>query len=172
MRRPTTLLSAAVCAALLAGCQTGSPWTTDADENIERIEKGRHRASIPPTCLLSTSKKLFGIGEDIRVEVRVVTPPEGKALDPYLPIKGRFRVKRDGAVRELSPPPSSARLAWAEIPVDQRRLRERKFSQTLNKVFYMRELGWYSVWWEGRDDLGHRIRSSVAWVRVMTKAPK
>ena len=54
MQRPTTLLSAAACAALLAGCQTGPQWTTDADEVIERIESGRHRASIPPTCLLST----------------------------------------------------------------------------------------------------------------------
>ncbi len=168
--RTLPLLTAGVLFA--TGCRPSTLRTPEADRVVRRIESGRHRAMIPPTCLLATRKKLFKAGEDIRVTVRVISPVEDEALDPYLPIRGRFHVKRDGAVRELAPRGSSARLVWGEIPLDNKRERDRSFTQPINKLFPLTRLGWYTIWWEGRDDLRQKIRSGDIYVRVMDIVPR
>jgi hypothetical protein len=165
-------LLAAAASLAAAGCQTYPRRVSDSDVVIEKIESGRYRPGVSPTCLIYTRKKLHQVGEDIRVTIRVIAPADDKALGPYLPIRGRFRVKRDRAVTELAAAPSSAHLAWTEIPADASRKRDRSFTQTVNKIFPMTRPGWYAVWWEGRDDLSHPVRSGTAWVRVLIRAPK
>jgi hypothetical protein len=127
---------------------------------------------VPPTTLISVPKKLYAVAEDIRVTIRIVAPAEDQALDPYLPIRGRLHVKRDGAMRQLRPPRSSARLAWAELPIDGKHQRERSFTITVNRVFNMAAKGWYIVWWEAEDDVGHRMQSTQLYVRVMAQVPE
>jgi len=170
--RTLALLSAGAAGLLMAGCEKSTQRTPEADRVVRRIESGRHRSSVAPTCLIASRRKLYAMDEDIRVTVRLVAPLEARVLDPYLPIKGRFHVKLDGAVRELAPPASSARLAWAEVPIDTRRKRDRSFTVSVNRIFPMNRLGWYTVWWEGRDDLGYRIRSGEVYVRVMKRVPR
>ncbi len=169
--RMLTLLLAGTGALLTVGCESSTLRTPEADRVVRRIESGGHRQSIAPTCLLGTRRKLFAVGEDIRVTVRLIAPAETKVLDPYLPIKGRFHVKRQGSLRELTPPSSSARLVWGEIPIDTRRKRDRSFTQSVNRIFPMTGLSWYTIWWEGRDDLGHKVRSGDVYVRIMTTVP-
>jgi hypothetical protein len=167
-----TLMLLTAGALLAAGCQPSTLRTPEADRVVRRIESGRHRMMVPPTCLLTTSKKLFRAGDDIRVTVRIISPVEDKALNPYLPIKGRFHVKRDGAISDLPPRGSSAWLAWAEIPPDNGRERDCSFTQHITKLFPMTRLGWYTIWWEGRDDLRQKVRSGDIYVRIMARVPR
>jgi hypothetical protein len=167
------LLLALAGSLVTVGCQPATLRTPEADRVVWRIEHGGHRLGVSPITLISTPKKLYGIGEDIRVTVRVVAPPEARVLDEYLPATGRFYVRRDGALADLKPPPSSARLAWVEVPIDLRRHRERNFTITVNRIFPMRRGGWYAVRWEGTCFNGRmKLRSGAAHVRVMRRPPK
>lgn len=165
--------SLALAGALMAAVGCYPPGgASDTEKVISRIESGRHRADIPPTTLVSAPRKLYKIGEDVNITIRVIAPVEDKALDPYLPITGRFHVKREGALSELRPPASTAKLAWVKIPLDDERARERSFTVAINRVFPMTAVSWYTIWWEGRDDLRHNLMSTSVNVRVMTEVPK
>ncbi|MHC4914661.1 MAG: hypothetical protein ACYTGB_04135 [Planctomycetota bacterium] len=171
--RVTLLAAVGVVFAVIAGCKAHHPhYVSEADRVMDRIDTGHHRPGVPPTTLINTRKKLYVVGEDIRVTVRVIAPVDDEALDPYLPVTGRFRVKRDGAAFALRAPRSSARLAWIQIPVEHNRKRERSFTVTVNSVYPMNNLGWYAIWWEGVDDLGYRMHSGETYVRVMARVPK
>jgi hypothetical protein len=165
------LILAMAAALAAAGCNEPPRRTTNTDRVIKRIDEGYHRTAVPPTTLLETGRKLLAVGEDARVTVRVLAPCEDQALDPYLPIRGRLHVKAEGALTELSPLAGAERLAWAEIPVDQSRKRERSFSLAVNRIFPMTRTGWYIIWWEGSDDLGHSMNTGEVQVRVMITVP-
>jgi hypothetical protein len=170
--RTGKLILALAAALAAAGCNGQPPErTTEADRVAKRIDDGYHRTSVPPTTLLVPARKLCAVGEDIVVTLRILSPEEDKALDPYLPIRGQLHVKRDGSAVELSPLPGAERLAWAELPADRTRQRERSFSLTVNRIFPMDRTGWYAIWWDGRDDLGHRLSSGENYVRVMVRVP-
>ncbi len=172
--RATSPAAVAVLGAVMlsAGCAVHPHYVSESDRVVGRIDRGYYRVGLPPTTLISTRKKLYTAGEDIRVTVRVIAPAEDKALDPYLPVTGRFCVKRDGALFGLTAPRSSARLAWVQIPVENNRKRERSFTVTINSIYPMNGLGWYAIWWEGTDDLGHRMHSGETYVRVMARTPQ
>lgn len=149
-----------------AGCQMAYHRTPEADRKIRRVETGHHRIRTAPIVTVNAEKQLYAPGDPVTVTVRIVAPSEEKALDTYLPIRGRIRVKRDRSVLALAPLPGANRLAWAQLSLDNKRLRARSFKVTVNKVFLMRRTGWYAIWWEGTDDTGRRMRSVEAYVRI------
>jgi hypothetical protein len=171
---PHLTFAAACLLAAAAGCRPPGPPDEDLSPDqlaARRIDRGLHRASIPPTTTVTSARKQYRVGENIAITVRVIGPLEAEVLDPYLPIRGRLYVKRDGAVFPLNPHASAEALVWAELPADVRRERERSFAINVNQLFPMQETGWYAVWWEGRDDLGHKLRSTDIFVQVMVEVP-
>ena len=124
----------------------------------------------PPTAVLKSDRKLYARGEDIKMIVTISAPPGAEHLDPWLPISGHFCVQRPRAWAGIKPPPSSARLAWAEFPPDSKEEKSRNFPLTINRVFPMNRVGWYEVHWEGRY-LGGRVRTNTLDIRVVPRLP-
>jgi hypothetical protein len=174
MKSRMLFLSATMLTCLLiTGCPPPQGRQSEADKVIFQIERGIYTSPTPaPTVLIGTSKKIFNSGEDIIVSVRVIAPPGENTLDPHLPIRGRFHVKMAEGTLEISPPVSSANLAWAELPLDNKQKRERSFSLPVNRIFNMNTIKWYEVWWSGSTvDTRLPIKSNVLNIRILPRAP-
>lgn len=171
LRRRALLLALVSGALAGAGCQMAYHRTPEADRNIRRVESGHHRIRTSPLVTVNAGKLLYAPGDPVTVTVRIMAPSGAKVLDSYLPIRGRVRVKRDRSVFDLPPLPGTRNRTWARLPVDNKRLRVRSFKVVVNKMFAMRRIGWYTIWWEGTDDTGGRMRSVQTHVMV-TPSPR
>jgi hypothetical protein len=87
-------------------------------------------------------------------------------LDAFLPIRGRFHVREQGAVLETKPLKGAEDRAWVELIPDNRNERERSFTVAVNRIFPMRKVGWYEVWWDG-EAVNATLYSEPISVRVL-----
>jgi len=162
------MLLAAGAALAAAGCN-GQPRSQDpGDPNavVWDIEHRSHGEAAWPVTLIEAGRQIYGPGAEIKVTVHIVAPPGMAKLDAYLPIRGRFHVREEGALVEARPLESAADRVWVDLPPDERDERERVFSVVINRVFPMRAGGWYLVWWDG-EAVNAKVQSDRIGVRIL-----
>jgi len=169
-RLPVFLVMAGGLSAAVGCGQPPSYMKSNPHKTIRIIERGGYFRRCP-VATIDSDKRLYRVGEDISITVKLLAPIEAKYLACYLPISGRFHVKPDGAFRVMRPPRSTASLAWVRLPDDEARRRDRTFTVTINRIFPMTRTGWYTIWWQGAYRTG-RLRSGPVRVRIMAEVPR
>ena len=165
-RRAVLLAAGAALAA--AGCN-GGPRLRDPDDPnavVWGIEHRSHGEAAWPVTLIEAGRQIYQPGSEIKVTVRIVAPPGMAKLDAYLPIRGRFHVRAEGALLEARPLESAESRVWVDLPPDEQDERERVFSVVINRVFPMSGSGWYLVWWDG-EAVNAKVQSDRIAVRIL-----
>lgn len=123
---------------------------------------------VPPSALVEPMRQVYRPGEPIPVTVQIVAPKGREVLDPYLPITGRFHVRRQE--NPLGLEPVDAKRARVELLPDDRHARTRSFTVDVARAFPMSEPGWYVITWAG-EGLDCQLLTVEIAVRVLPGAP-